>query len=103
MAKGRQTGKSRGSAAKSAPKASAPAPRVDRTVGEFTADQEASHQRVRDATTGIKPGPKPSGKKVRCRVVGGSARDVDGRFLTHGATGYFAEGVLPNRYLKPIE
>lgn len=100
MASERKSGKSR-KAAKSAPKASPRVPRVD--AEPFTPEQKASQQRVRDALGTGKPGPKPSGKTVRCRVVGGMAKDARGHWLGHGMTGDFRVEQLPNRYVQKLK
>ncbi len=101
MGSSRQTGKARGSSAKASPKPPAREPRVDAEA--FTGEQQASHQRVRDAMgTGGKPGPKRSGKTVRCRVVDGQAKDCHGLWVMPGQTGDFAVEQVPHKYLKPL-
>jgi len=72
-------------------------PRVDAEA--FEPEQQASHQRVRDALGTGKPGPKPSGKTVRCRVHGGQVKNARGQWISHGLTSDFAVEQVPHKYL----
>ncbi len=102
MANSRQTGKGRGSSEKASPKPPVREPRVDAEA--FTGEQQASHQKVRDAMgTGGKTGPKPSGKTVLCRVNGGQAKDCHGLWVMPGQTGEFAVEQVPHKYLVPLK